>query len=243
MWHMSSCDAATIGAAQHHFERAVDLDPHYAPGYSALAWASLMAASIYSKMTILEACEFAQPLVRRAIALDGSDPNVRARLALIEFLKGDVGSAIEEAEEILSVAPECASALGVKGAALISAGDRAEGRDAIGKFLRLSPHDPARPVRTTQIATSYYLDGNYREAARIAKQITRRYPQHPYAYRWSAAALGQLGQVEEASATLEALRKTWPDSFDMYVAKEPPPHCSAEYKPLLAGLRKAGWKA
>jgi DNA-binding winged helix-turn-helix (wHTH) protein/tetratricopeptide (TPR) repeat protein len=243
MWHMSSCDAAAIGTAQHYFQKAIDLDPHYAPGYSALAWASMMAASIYSKVSVLEGCEFGHPLVRRAIALDGSDSNARARLALIEFLKGDVGSAIEQAEDILSVEPDCASALGVKGAALISTGSRSAGRDAIGKFLRLSPQDPARPVRITQIATSYYLEGNYREAARIAKQVTRQYPQHPFSYRWLAAALGQLGRVEEASAALQVLRQTWPDSFDMYVAKEPPRYCSAEYKPLLAGLRKAGWKS
>jgi adenylate cyclase len=242
MWHMSCCNSDTIDIAIQYFERAIKLDPHFASAYSALAWAQMMAASIYSKMTIAQGCELGHPLVLQAMALDGSDPEARARLALVEFLRGDVGSAIEEANSALTARPDCASALGVKGAALIMTGRRAEGRAAIGKFLRLSPHDPVRPVRLTQVATSYYLDGNYTEAARIAKQVTRWFPKHPFAYRWLAAALGQLGKIEEASVVLQALRKKWPNSFEMYVTSQPPSYCSAEYKPLLAGLRKAGWR-
>jgi adenylate cyclase len=148
---------------------------------------------------------------------------------------------IEEAQTVLAVKPDCASALGVKGAALIASGRRAQGRKAIRMFLRLSPDDPVRPVRLTQLASSHYLDGNYSEAARIAQHTTRRFPQHPFAYRWLAAALGQLGRMEEAKDSLEALRTKWPNSFEMYVARQPPTYCSGEFKPMLAGLRKAGW--
>jgi TolA-binding protein len=109
-------------------------------------------------------------------------------------------------------------------------------------FLQLSPDDPVRPVRQTQVATSYYLDGDFERAAATAKQVTIRYPRHPYAYRWLAASLGQLGRKADARAALQALQDRFPSSFDMYVGGPPPPHCSAEYKPLLAGLRKAGWR-
>jgi DNA-binding winged helix-turn-helix (wHTH) protein len=242
MWHMSRADAGMIDEASSYFQQAIDLDPRFATGYSALAWAALMAASIYSRMSVDEGCELARPLVDKAISLDGADPDGVARLALLEFLRGDIDSAIEEAETALSFAPSCGSALGVKGAALISIGRRAEGREAIGKFLQLSPHDPVRPVRLTQVATSHYLDGDYEESARTTKRIIRRYPRHPYAYRWLAASLGQLGKIEEAWTTLQTLERKWPSSFEMYVSKQPPPHCSADYKPLLQGLRKAGWK-
>lgn len=242
IWHMSGCNADTIGAAQRHFQQSIELDPRFASAYSALAWVHMMSASIYSKMTIAEGCELGHPLVLQAIALDGTDPEPRARLALLNFLNGDVGNAIEEADAVLAVKPDCASALGVKGAALIAADRRARGRSAIRMYLRLSPNDPVRPVRLTQLAASHYLDGDYAAATRIARHTTRRFPQHPFAYRWLAAALGQLGRVEEANATLEALRTRWPNSFDMYVARQPPAYCSGEFKPMLAGLRKAGWR-
>jgi DNA-binding winged helix-turn-helix (wHTH) protein len=243
IWHMAGCNSDTIDAARRHFQQSIDIDPRFSSAYSALAWAHMMAASIYSTMAVAEGCQLGQPLVLQAMALDDSDPEPRARLALLNFLSGDVGCAIEEAEAALAVKPDCASAQGVKGAALIAAGHRAQGRSAIRAFLRLSPNDPVRPVRLTQLATSHYLDGNYDEAARIAKHTTMRFPQHPFAYRWLAAALGQLGRREEASGTLEALRKRWPNSFEMYVARQPPSYCSGEFKPMLAGLRKAGWRS
>ena len=241
MWHMSKCDAAENGLARTFFQRAIDLDPIYAPGYGALAWSHMMAASIFSEMTIAEGCVLAEPLVRNAIALDEDDAEARARLALSTLLKGDLEGAFQESQQALSVNPNCADALGVKGAALVYSGRREEGRAAIARYLKLSPRDPARPIRLSQVATSRYLDGDYEGAARTARHVVRHYPKHPIAYRWLAASLGQIGRIAEAQETLRMLHATSPSSFDMYV-RQRPKYCSVEYAPMLEGLRKAGWR-
>jgi tetratricopeptide (TPR) repeat protein len=124
----------------------------------------------------------------------------------------------------------------------VYSGHRQEGREALQQFLRLSPRDPARPIRLSQIAASLYLDGDYERAARTARQVIRQYPKHPIAYRWLAASLGQLGRTAEAEEALQTLRTISPSSFDMYVRQRPPQYCSVEYAPMLEGLRKAGWK-
>jgi adenylate cyclase len=240
MWHMSKCDAAENRSARAFFQRAIDLDPGYAAGYGALAWSQMMAASIFSEMTIAEGCAISEPLVSKAIALDDDDTEVRARLALAALLKGDLEDALQEADQVLSVNQRCAGALGVKGAALVYSGHREEGRQALRHYLRLSPRDPARPIRLSQIATSLYLDENYQQAAMTARHVVRRYPKHPIAYRWLAASLGQLGRIEEARDALETLQTISPSSFDMYV-RQRPKYCSVEYAPMLEGLRKAGW--
>jgi adenylate cyclase len=242
MWHMSKCDAAENGIARTFFQRAIDLDPHYAPSYSALAWSYMMSASIFSEMTVAEGCALGEPLVRKAIALDEDDAEARARLALTSLLRGDIEGAIEDVQQVLSVKANCADAIGVKGAALIYSGHRREGREALQQFLRLSPRDPARPIRLSQIATSLYLDGEYERAAQTARHVIRQYPKHPNAYRWLAASLGQLGRTAEAEEALQTLLTTSPSSFDMYVRQRPPQYCSVEYTPMLQGLRKAGWK-
>jgi TolB-like protein/cytochrome c-type biogenesis protein CcmH/NrfG len=242
MWHMSKCDAAENQLARTFFQRAVDCDPAYAPGYGALAWSHMMSASIYSERTVAEGCSLGEPLVRKAIALDNTDTEVRARLALAALLQGDLEGAFEAAQEVLTADPRCADALGVKGAALVYSGRRAEGRSALQQYLKLSPRDPARPIRLTQVAVSLYLDGGYDEAALTARQTIRQYPKHPFAYRWLAASLGQLGRVGEAHDVLQTLQSDSPSSFDMYVRRRPPEYCSAEYAPMLEGLRKAGWK-
>jgi adenylate cyclase len=241
MWHMSKCEAAENERARTFFQHAIDLDPTYTSGHAALAWSYMMSASIFSQMSIAEGCVLGDPLVRRAIALDENDVEARARLALSALLQGDLEGAFLEAEEILSVDENCADALGVKGAALVYSGRGREGRDVLQQFLRLRPRDPARPIRLSQIAMSLYLEGNYEGAARTARQVIRHYPNHPIAYRWLAASLGQLGRAAEAEQVLHDVLKTSPSSFDMYV-RQRPKYCSIEYAPMLEGLRKAGWK-
>jgi adenylate cyclase len=241
MWHMSQCEPLENKMARTFFERAINIDPHYAAGHCALAWSYMMSASIFSEMSIAEGCLVGEPLVRKAIALDENDVDARARLALTALLQGDLEGAFEEAQQVISVNRYCADALGVKGATLIYSGRQEEGRQAVQRYLMLSPNDPARPIRLSQIAASYYLDENYGRAVLTARQVIRQYPKHPIAYRWLAASLGQLGRAAEAEQALKSLLIISPSSLDMYV-RQRPQYCRIEHAPMLAGLRKAGWK-
>ncbi len=241
MWHMSNCEPAENALAQRFFRRAIDLDPASAAGYSALGWTYMMAASIFSQTTIAEGCELAEPLLRKAAALDEGDLDSRARLAIASLLQGDLETAFENAQSALSINENCAEALGVKGTTLLYSGRRKEGRDAIKRHLRLNPRDPARPIRLSQVAASLYLDGNYADALTTAQRVIWQYPKHPTAYRWLAASLGQLGRLAEADGALNHLQTIAPASFDMYI-RHRPVYCHIEHAPLVEGLRKAGWK-
>jgi adenylate cyclase len=242
MWHMLRHNAADNELAGAFFQRAIDLDPTYAAAYGARAWSYMAASSVFGVITIAESCLLGEPLARRAVALDESDAEARARLALAVFLKGDIEGAIQEAEQALTVNENCAEAFGVKGAALVFSGCRQEGREAIRQYLRLSPRDPARPVRLAQIAASQYLDRDYEGATLTAMQVIREYPRQPIAYRWLAASLGQLGRTAEAQEALQFLLATSPSTFDVYVRQRPPQFRSLDYAHMLEGLRKAGWK-
>lgn len=241
MWHMSNCEATENALAQRFFRRAIDLDPASAAGYSALGWSYMMAASIFSQMSIAEGCDLAEPLVRKATALDEGDVDARARLAISSLLRGDLEAAFEGARKVLSVNDNCAEALGVMGTALLYSDRRQEGRDAIERHLRLSPRDPARPIRLSQVAASLYLDGNYADAMTTAQRVIWQYPRHPTAWRWLAASLGQLGRSAEAADALDHLQTIAPASFDMYI-RQRPRYCGIEHAPLVEGMRKAGWK-
>ena len=52
-----------------------------------------------------------------------------------------------------------------------------------------------------------------------AKQFVRSNPDYPLAYRWLAAALGQLGRTAEAKEALEKAIASGPASFDWYVPR------------------------
>ena len=75
-----------------------------------------------------------------------------------------------------------------------------------------------------------------------AKQVVRQYPEIPIAYRWLAASLGQLGRVAQAQEALQTLLEKSPSSSEMYLRQRPPQYSGSEYKHMLKGLRKAGWK-
>lgn len=239
--HMLRQSADDNLRARHFFQQAVTLQTDFSPAYDGLAWTYLMESSTFSRISIAEGCERSEPLARRAIELDPENAEARARLALTVYMRGEKDVAIAEADRALAVSPNCADAHGVRGAALVYSGAHQEGRNALETYLRLSPRDPAHPIRLTQIATSYYFEGNYRRSAEVAREAIRRHPSISLAYRWLAASLGQLGDVAGGAKLLDDLRRTHASSIDMYVNQRSPQYRQDDYDHMLEGLAKAGW--
>ena len=241
VWHMLKQSADDNGRARQFFQQAVALEADYSPGYDGLAWTHLMEASTFSRLPIAEGCRRSEPLARKAVALDPDNAEARARLALTIYLTGEGRPAIAEAEDALAISPNCADAHGVRGTALVFSGAREEGRASLETYLRLSPRDPARPIRLAQVAASYYFEGNYDRSAEVAREAVRQYPTIPIAYRWLAASLGQLGDAAQGAKVIDALRRTCPPSIDMYVNRLPPQYRREDYDHMMEGLAKAGW--
>ncbi len=242
VWHMLKQTAGDNERARQFFQQAVALEADYSPGYDGLAWTHLMEASTFSRIPIAEGCRRSEPLARKAVELDPDNAEARARLALTVYLEGENRVAVAEADEALAISPNCADAHGVRGTALVFSGAREEGRTALETYLRLSPRDPARPIRLAQVAASHYFEGNYLRSAEVAKDTVRQYPTIPIAYRWLAASLGQLGDAAQGAKVFEALRRTCASSIDMYVTRLPPQYRREDYDHMMEGLAKAGWR-
>jgi adenylate cyclase len=84
------------------------------------------------------------------------------------------------------------------GATLIFSGRLKEGLAALERSIRLDPRGPRSAARLNQLALGLYFCREYADAVEMAKRAIRSYPAYPLPYRWLAAALGQLGQFEEA---------------------------------------------
>jgi len=91
-----------------------------------------------------------------------------------------------------------------------------------------------------QIALALYYSGEYGAAIETANRAIRANPKYPNPYRWRAAALGQLGRIEEAKRALEEAIAIAPASFDMYVKENVPWRRPEDYAHMIEGLRKAG---
>ncbi len=242
LWHMCKHDVAENQIAQSLFHRAIELDSGFAAAYSAVAFTYCMAATVFNSMDYDDGAILAEQFARKAVALDEADADGHARLALALFVNGDHDGGIQEAEFAISLNPNCADGYGVKGATMVFSGRREEGREAIRQFLAASPRDPARPIRLAQIAASYYLDRNYERAEETARQVIRQYPGSVVAYRYLAAAQGQLGKKLAAEAALNSLLALAPSLLERFTAKRPPNLRPDDYEHTVQGLRKAGWQ-
>jgi adenylate cyclase len=121
---------------------------------------------------------------------------------------------------------------------LISSGRLKEGIAAIERSIRLDPRRAA--ARLNQIALALYYSEEYQAAVEAANPAIRSYPNYPNAYRWLAAALGQLGQIEEAKRALQKAIAIAPAAFDMYVRGRVPWRRPENHAHMIEGLRKAG---
>ena len=242
LWHLSKANSEDDTIAQNFFRQAIDLDPTFAPGYSALALAQLQAAAVYQKLSLAEAQSSAEALARRAVSLDGADAEARSCLGWALQARGERDGALVEIERALAMSPNLAVAHWQRGATLIFSGQPMKGLDALETCIRLDPRDPFMSVRLLHIACGLYFAREYEGVVDAAKRLIRSYPDFPMIYRWPAAALGQLGRAAEAKEWLEKAISYAPAAFKMYVHNRVPWFRPEDHAHLIEGLRKAGWE-
>ena len=113
-------------------------------------------------------------------------------------MRGKVSDALAEAERALAMSPNLPDAHGMLGIALILSGRPKEGLAALETSIRLNPRGRSAH-RANYMAMGEYFAREYDGAVGAARRAIRAYPDYPHPYRWLAAALGQLGHIEEAT--------------------------------------------
>jgi adenylate cyclase len=242
LWHMSKATPGDNALAQKFFQEAIDLDPTFAGGYWGLAAAHMHAAAVFQTSNLPDARSAMEVLARRAVALDGSDAEARSWLGQTLFMFGDHKGALAESERALVISQNLTIAHQTVGIALIYSGRPKEGLAALQRYLRLDPRDPVLALGLLQVAIGHYFCREYEEAIEAAQRVIRSYPDFPLSYRWLAAALGQLGRLDEANQALEKAIAVAPKSFDFYVRGRAPWFRPEDHDHLLEGVRKAGWQ-
>jgi adenylate cyclase len=191
LWHLSKASAEDNALAEKFFQRAIDLDPIFAGGYTGLAAALNRAGALFHTRNLAEALSAEEALARRAVALDGGDAEARSRLAIALNSRGDRQGAQAEAERALAISPNLADAHGALGVVLTFAGRPKEAVAALKTCVRLDPRSPSLVYRLMQIAQALYFCREYAAAVEAARQAIRSYPDWYASYRVLAAALGQ----------------------------------------------------
>jgi adenylate cyclase len=238
LWHYSKFTADDNVVAENCFQQAIDLDPYFVGGYWGLIWAQSVAASIFRRRNLMETLGSAEILARRAVSLNGRDPEARLSLGLTLGLLGDYEGGLAEIEQALATSPNFAIAHAALGHVLIWSGRPKEGLAALQTYFRLDPRDPTGRAALVQVAIGHYFCREYDAAIDTLKQVIRSYPDFPLSYRWLAAALGQAGQIEEAREALENAIAIAPASSDRYVGGRRPWFRPEDHAHMIEGLRK-----
>jgi adenylate cyclase len=238
LWHYSKTTADDNAAAQRYFQQAIDLDPTFAGAHWGLAIALGAADRLWGNLR--ETPSSAETLMRRALALDAGDALTHWRRSMLYRLRGNLESALAEANRAVEITPNLAPAHLALAMALIFSGQPKEGLTSIQRCLRLDPRGPGVAGYLLMMTIAHYLYHDYDAAVEVARRTALLYPDYPNIYRWLAAALGQLGRTDEARGALEKAIAISPASFDMYVRKHVPWHRPEDHAHMLEGLRKAG---
>jgi adenylate cyclase len=239
LWHHSKVTPHDNALAQKFLQQAIDLDPNFSAFHVGLALAQNQAMEL-GTCGLPETLTLVEVLTRRAVALDSADAEARSLLCDVLWRRGDYAGALAEVERALAAAPNLATAHHMLGATLVHSGRPKEGLAALERSIRLDPRSPRSAGRLNQMAMGFYLCHDYEAAIAAAKWAIRAYPEWPNPYRWLAAALGQVGWIEEAKEALEKAIAVAPAGFAMYVRQRVPWHRPEDYAHMLEGLRKAG---
>ena len=118
---------------------------------------------------------------------------------------------------MLELSPNLAFGYWRRGHALTFSGHPRVGLQDIHTSLRLDPRGSYLAHRLANAAIAFYFLRSYKDAVDAADEAVRAFPEFTPAYRFRAAALGQLNRAEEAAAALKKAMAIAPAAFDLLV--------------------------
>ena len=220
------------------FERAIELDPDYAPAHAGLAWALVHDANQGWSVDPKASLELALEHARRAVFLDDG-------LAKAHMVLGDVycwmrrhEQAVGEGRLAIGLDPSFADGHMALAFYLVASGHAAEAVEEVQKALRFNPVHPMF-IYYTILANAHYMLGQYEAAAAAGELAVSRSP-NSTAHRPLAAAYAQLGRMDDARRQAEEILRIDPEFTLQQFARMVPLKNKSDIDRYVEGLRKAG---
>ena len=190
------------------FERAIALDPNYAPAYVGLGLVNLLASNAGWTEDPVEARERAEKLAQKAIALDDLNSSAHALLGAVAVHFGDYDRALDELKRAIDLNGSDAQSYGGLVTVLLYTGDPA---GAIAAGETLTQFQPELPDATAlHLGMAYVLADRGADAIRILEPVVRHNPRDLYASVMLAVAYAAVGRHQQAYELAKAVRQRFP---------------------------------
>jgi adenylate cyclase len=239
LWHWSK--GGDLGTRRQFLQRAIDLDPYFAPAHAMLVRLHLSESTREGVLPLEDAVKRAEYEARTALALDPYCASGHAAQAWVFDHQGAQADALEEALNAITLNPHDPQGYLIKGHILARSGRPADAREPLTAALRLDPLGPTAPAALYNSAVACYFAKDYLAAEAVARRAIRGYPEIPRSYLLLAASLGQLGRAAEAHQVLD-MAKAFRPYFEYKTARRAPSIRPDDHDHFLDGLRKAGWQ-
>jgi len=227
-YHWNNFSQDSLRRALDHFERAVSLDPGYAPAYAGLGDA-FGAMAYYGVIAPADGFPRAAAAARRAIELDPAIADAHVALAMERLFWGWEWPAAErEIQTAIRLNPKLALARSVYALMLAVVGRDA---DALREALLGRELDPLSLFVHVGVAWVHHFAGRPEDAIREALKARQIVPGFEEAGNVVASSYDALGKYEEAAAII-AQQPCWGVRMDGHALAEA----------FRAGGAKAYWR-
>jgi adenylate cyclase len=239
-WHYRQYSKDENAKARLLLERAIELDPSFAWAFASLAFAHAEDAVNQWGESPAESLSRAEQAIRRAVALDDDHPLVQEALGGVRRLTGQLDGAIEAYERALRLSPSYAHVYYHLGVTLAMTGKPDLAVKNIEAAMRLSPKDPWSHAFFFGMSMAHAAAGRYEESVHWAQESLRFNSGFLVSRMVLAASYANLGRLDEAQATVQALLQVNPASSLTGVKAVMAGWDPAFAERALDGLRKAG---
>jgi adenylate cyclase len=207
LWHHYRHSKSDNIEAQAYFRRALTIDPQYPQATAALAIAVCNAAYLGWAEDFEGSYVECHELAQRAVALDPRYPNAHFALGLVCMWTRRPDRAMVEFQEAIKLNPSFAAAHVLLGQMYLYSGRPEEAIELAEKGIRLSPSDPRLFIWLPALAGAHYQLRHYDQAVEIGRRSWTLNRNWPAGLRYVVAGLAQLGQVDEAQAPIDELKR------------------------------------
>jgi serine/threonine-protein kinase len=238
---MSMFAQENVTQARALLERAVAIDPQFAPPWSALAEVGMLEIMGGWPEDPARVLEEALAHARRGIELEPADAEAHNSLSWSLMMAGDSFGAQEASRRALELNPSLPRALTLHAYHRQIAGHSPdESIEQVKRAMRLSPHDPYEWLYYDTLSGTYFNAGRFTEGLDAGQRLITLSPTYYWGYLWSAMNAVGLGRLDDARAFVREGHAVQPDlSFELAQT------CLGTMAPdverrFLAALRAAG---
>jgi DNA-binding SARP family transcriptional activator len=233
-------DVPRLVEASRLLRRALEIDPNLALAHAWLATAQMLRAGYPWRAGHGELIAEVAAAASRAIELDPLEPVALCTFAQTRALARDLDHALWLTERAIALNPALPMAWARCALVRCYRGEPEAALEAMARYRRLSPFDPLQSLFGRAEVFAHLLAERFEAAVAAARPLIARKPILLGAYLPMLAALGHLGQREQAAATLADIYRIEPGFSLEAFLRHYPLRRARDLELYGEGLRRAG---